>query len=285
MLKKRVSAKEAAAAIRAGMDDTALMERYNLSSEGLQSLIDKLVHAGFVDLGEIENRLPGILGAVTVSESAASLTGAGAGNGADRLGSHSSPLVNAQEAARDIRLGMNDSQLMEKYRLTFKGLQSLFTKLMTAKLITQADLVRRLDLDMDHTVDLREEKLSFSDALLELGLDEHGPSSAETKEPTNHPVVPQLLKSPAASELTAPKKDERESIRYSVQEARKHAGPPGQAWYNSPAILALLLIFLFPLGYYGLYRNVALSSRVKAVILLAWVGLAAALALLLSQTI
>jgi hypothetical protein len=285
MSKKRVSAKEAAAAIRAGMDDTALMERYNLSSDGLQSLIDKLVHAGFVDLGEIENRLPGIFGAVTVSESAINLTGGGAGNGAERSGNQSSPLVNAQEAAGEIRLGMNDNQLMEKYRLTFKGLQSLFSKLMAAKLITQADLVRRIDLDADHTVDLREQKLSFKDALQELGLGEGKSSSAEIEETAEHTVAIQPLKRLALPETTVPKKNDRENTGYNVQEATQDAGQFEPAWYNKSIILALLLIGIFPIGFYGLFRNVTLSHRVKAVILLAWVGLATACSLLLSQMI
>ena len=69
VVKKAIKAKEAVADIRSGMDDAALMEKYHLSSEGLQSLFDKLVTGGFIDLSEIARRLPGFLGVVAISES------------------------------------------------------------------------------------------------------------------------------------------------------------------------------------------------------------------------
>jgi hypothetical protein len=284
MSKKKVSAKEAAAEIRAGMDDAALMKKFNLSSEGLQSLIDKLVHAGFIDLGEVGNRLPGFLGAVSISEPTTVQTKDGSKNGPQPLREKSPPLVNAQEAARDIRLGMNDQALMGKYRLTFNGLQSLFNKLISAGLITESDLVRRISFDADHTVDLREEKLSFSDALLQLGLDKYESSNADVKMLLTKSVAVQPVKGFSAAETLAPEQNHTRSADRGVREPRQNARQGEPAWYNNHAVLGFLLIALFPLGFYGLYRNVALSSRVKAVILLAWVGIAA-VSLLLSQAI
>ena len=169
MAKRAIKAKEAVADIRSGMDDGALMEKYLLSAEGLQSLFDKLVTGGFIDLSEIARRLPGFLGVVAISESAPQ----------QRMGevtasprphkTKSPPLINVQEAARDIRWGIEDSALMEKYRLSPHELGGLFDKLLSAGLITQADLNRRHFLN-DHTVDLREEMLSFTEALQQLGL-------------------------------------------------------------------------------------------------------------------
>jgi hypothetical protein len=284
MSKKKVSAKEAAAEIRAGMDDAALMKRFNLSSEGLQSLIDKLVHAGFIDLGEVGNRLQGVLGAVSITERTIVSAADGGKNGSQPHGEKSPPLVNAQEAARDIRLGMNDQALMGKYRLTFNGLQSLFNKLISAGLITEADLVRRISFDADHTVDLREEKLSFSDALLQLGLDKHESSNADAKMLLTKSVAVQPVKEFSAAETLATDKNRRESLGYNARDSRQNARQGESAWYNNHAVLGFLLIALFPLGFYGLYRNVALSSRVKAVILLAWVGIAV-VSLLLFQAV
>jgi hypothetical protein len=45
-------------------------------------------------------------------------------------------IVNAKEIIDDIRSGMDDPQLMRKYKLTSKGLQSAFTKLINNRLMT-----------------------------------------------------------------------------------------------------------------------------------------------------
>jgi hypothetical protein len=52
-------------------------------------------------------------------------------------------IVNAQEAVRDIRSGMSDEALMDKYAISRKGLESLFRKLVAAGEIGQSDLDRR----------------------------------------------------------------------------------------------------------------------------------------------
>jgi hypothetical protein len=54
MAKRKISAKEAVAAIRLGMDDSALMKEYGLARSGLQSLFDKLVTGGYLDLAEVK---------------------------------------------------------------------------------------------------------------------------------------------------------------------------------------------------------------------------------------
>jgi len=53
------------------------------------------------------------------------------------------PRIKAGDAARDIRSGMTDSQLMEKYGISAKGLQSLILKLLEVKAITQEEINRR----------------------------------------------------------------------------------------------------------------------------------------------
>ncbi len=52
--------------------------------------------------------------------------------------------IDAREILQDIRDGMKDSALMEKDRLSARGLQSLFSKLVEADLIKQADLDARM---------------------------------------------------------------------------------------------------------------------------------------------
>lgn len=63
------------------------------------------------------------------------------------------PRINAADALADIREGMPDTQIMEKYGLSARGLQSLFGKLKTARLITEEELDRRASLS-ERTVDL-----------------------------------------------------------------------------------------------------------------------------------
>ena len=67
MEKKKVSARESITDIRSGMSDAALMEKYHLSPPGLQSLFDKLVGGGYIDLSEIHERKPEYLGIVEIS--------------------------------------------------------------------------------------------------------------------------------------------------------------------------------------------------------------------------
>jgi DNA-binding HxlR family transcriptional regulator len=51
-----IKAKDAVAAIRAGMDDLSLMRTLGISAKGLQSLFDKLVHAGLLTNEEFQQR-------------------------------------------------------------------------------------------------------------------------------------------------------------------------------------------------------------------------------------
>jgi hypothetical protein len=56
MIPKKVNARDALAAIRAGLGDVALLKKFQLSSNGLQSLFDKLVDSGLITQSEIDNR-------------------------------------------------------------------------------------------------------------------------------------------------------------------------------------------------------------------------------------
>jgi hypothetical protein len=56
--------------------------------------------------------------------------------------------INAREALQDIRTGMTDAGLMEKYELTSQGVQSLYTKLVDHGLLTQEELDARTPLTM-----------------------------------------------------------------------------------------------------------------------------------------
>jgi uncharacterized protein (DUF433 family) len=59
------------------------------------------------------------------------------------------PRIKVGAAVNDIRAGMTDSELMEKYGLSAKGLRSLFQKLLDVKAITQSELNGRLEVFLD----------------------------------------------------------------------------------------------------------------------------------------
>ncbi|MEW6137367.1 MAG: hypothetical protein AB1733_03970 [Thermodesulfobacteriota bacterium] len=52
--------------------------------------------------------------------------------------------IRIREALHDVRSGMSDAELMAKYQLAARGLQSLFAKLVDAGLITLQELERRM---------------------------------------------------------------------------------------------------------------------------------------------
>jgi hypothetical protein len=167
MEKRKISARAAVADIRSGMGDTALRNKYGLSVDGLQSLLDKLIKDGFLDLGELRSRLSGFMGTVVVPETDIFSDKSEVKD--QPVKSKSARRINVQEAARDIRSGMDDSALADKYRLTTRGLTSLYDKLLSLGVITQMDMDRRRLVMEDDTIDFREMSLDLSDALTQLG--------------------------------------------------------------------------------------------------------------------
>ena len=234
MERRKISAKEAVADIRSGVDDAALMKKYGLSPNGLQSLFDKVVNTGFIDLGEMQNRLHGFMGTVVIPE--ADLSGQKDPVNAQPTRSKSARTINAQEAARDIRSGMNDSGLMEKYRLSPKGITSLFEKLISLGLLTQADCDRGRPGRDDHTIDLREDKLSLSDALMQLRVNSCPSSAVEIEnEPRQRTVVNDVANGNGERERPSTANKENEPN----PEERLSANPLEIAWYDRPIILML----------------------------------------------
>jgi hypothetical protein len=56
----------------------------------------------------------------------------------------SKPKLSAKEVVQDIRAGMTDGELMAKYNLSAKGLQSVFQKLIDAGILISAELECRM---------------------------------------------------------------------------------------------------------------------------------------------
>ncbi len=56
MPQQKISAKELVADIRGGMGNAALVEKYKISAQGLQSIFNKLIAAGALQQAELDNR-------------------------------------------------------------------------------------------------------------------------------------------------------------------------------------------------------------------------------------
>ncbi len=76
--------------------------------------------------------------------------------------------IKASEIVRDLRSGMSDHELMEKYQLTVRGLESLFRKLEESKAVRRSELYGRFS-SFEDTVDL-ESTRKFSRSFLALPL-------------------------------------------------------------------------------------------------------------------
>jgi hypothetical protein len=56
MAKRTIDAKQVLTDIKSGMDDSSLMQKYQLSKKGIQSLFKKLVDGGVLNPGDLEKR-------------------------------------------------------------------------------------------------------------------------------------------------------------------------------------------------------------------------------------
>ncbi len=130
----RVSAKKVLTCISAGMDEAAIMKRFNLSAKALHSLYDQLVEAGQLTQSQVDRRCCISPGTVAIDLNRPEFPSAGIDK----------PVIKAADAVKCIRSGMDDPSLMKRYKISAKGLQSLFRKLVAAGVLNQSELNRRL---------------------------------------------------------------------------------------------------------------------------------------------
>ncbi len=95
--KPKIRARDAVNDIRAGMNDAELMEKYELSAKGLQSLLMKLVEVKAVTQIELQQRRAIYQDTIAIQQ------------------------IEAQDIVEDIRSGIPDAELMEKYALSQMG--------------------------------------------------------------------------------------------------------------------------------------------------------------------
>ncbi len=184
MSKPKIDAKQVLDDLRAGFDDTYLMEKYNLSARGLQSLFQKLVTGGIVDRWLLEG-------------------------GRLKPGTGTSPRereVSAKEVLKDLRSGMTQDAMMHKYRLSAQGLANLFEQLVEAGLVAESELDQGSSLE--NTVEITEK--GFGEVLADARGEERksreetpAPPSPSTRE-SETPKGPVIVESNTAPTWQCP---------------------------------------------------------------------------------
>jgi hypothetical protein len=156
---RKIEAKRILEDIRSGMDDLSLMNKYELSAKGLQSLFEQLGNIGLVRrlnarelLEDIRSGVgqDGLIEKYQLSE-----------NGLQRLfeeldragllkhcaqpdNTPAKITVNINQVAADIRHGLGRGQLTEKYRLTSRALRWVCMELVSNGLLSWKELYEKL---------------------------------------------------------------------------------------------------------------------------------------------
>jgi hypothetical protein len=168
-----INAIEAVKSIRSGMDDAALMEKFNISVDGLQSLFAQLVRAGVLTQPELTKRLGAKHESVIVDVDHAEL----------KTIPSKKKIVDGAEVLKLIRSGASDAKLMKTYNLSTKGIQSLFGKLLGLRLIKPSDYEARKSSQksviVDHDSDRLHKKTNQDMDMVELLADIQSGASAQ----------------------------------------------------------------------------------------------------------
>jgi uncharacterized protein (DUF433 family) len=123
--KPRIKARDAVNDIRGGMTDVDLMEKYGLSEKGLQSLFLKLLDIKAMTQTELDQRSAAYQNIASVQP------------------------IDGNDMTKDIRSGMTDSDLMEKYGLSSEALQFALQTLTDTKVITVEEVYGANPLQFD----------------------------------------------------------------------------------------------------------------------------------------
>jgi hypothetical protein len=155
---KKIEAKRILEDIRSGMDDLSLMNKYELSAKGLQSLFEQLGNIGLVRrlnarelLEDIRSGVgqDGLIEKYQLSENGLQrlfeeLDRAGLLKHCAQLDTPAKITVNINQVAADIRHGLGRGQLMEKYRFTSRALRWVCMELVSNGLLTWRELYEKL---------------------------------------------------------------------------------------------------------------------------------------------
>ncbi len=146
-----VTARKVLDDIRAGLDNDALKRKYRLSSESMQRIFDDLVAVGVLELIDNQYVIPAVR------------------------------RLSARNIVNDIRSGMNNTELMEKYMLTPLQLKTTFDILLGSNAINEEELRNDFSIppQRNETINQRERERYFID--FELPIIEIGPPEVDGK--------------------------------------------------------------------------------------------------------
>jgi uncharacterized protein (DUF433 family)/uncharacterized OB-fold protein len=170
MGRRRIKASEILFDILLGMTNSELMDKYNISALGLEKVLGELLARGSLKQAEVESRLPVIQRtetAVTECPKCGAAQSSGAQNCSvcgnqltegvtTRSATHAKP---AHRSVRDglkdmlsgailddIRDGLTDEELMEKYMVSRQAILNLLSKFLWQGVLTHEDLEKRRSL-------------------------------------------------------------------------------------------------------------------------------------------
>ena len=126
--KLMISTRELMSDLKNNLSDDELMKKHNLSRRGLKTLYKKLLAKGLEFPRAIERRIGAQrtdLSLVLENQDAKRVT------------------INASAVLNSLSNGMTDAELMSNYRLSPRGLQSLYTKLYNRGLISKSAFMQR----------------------------------------------------------------------------------------------------------------------------------------------
>lgn len=165
MDKTIIDAREVLQDIRSGIDDSALMKKYRLSAKGLQSLFDKLSNAGLIKQISPKTMIRDIRSGMSQDElmQKHKLSSRGLERvlkdlqdfGLLSLALQSKPkrskiTIAIPKIVNDLRAGMSELALMEKYDLSAAALRHAFDKLLKSGSIG-SELLAHLSPEADDT--------------------------------------------------------------------------------------------------------------------------------------
>ncbi|MBI5570567.1 MAG: PilZ domain-containing protein [Desulfomonile tiedjei] len=118
MSPREIRGRDILADVKAGMADAVLMSKYKLTAQALLKVMTRLVWDGFLPASELALRKPLIKSVLQRRQRR----------------------IVAKDMLRDLRSRMSDAALMEKYKLTSRGLQRIFERLVDSNAIGHAEL-------------------------------------------------------------------------------------------------------------------------------------------------
>jgi len=127
--KPAISARQLLGDLAANLSDKELMKKHGLSPRGLDSLFRKLLRKGLIFRRALARRLGAPTKQISVileTKDAKKVT------------------VDAWEVMKNLVNEMTDAELMREYKLSPRGLQSLFRKLYNKGFISKATFLRRM---------------------------------------------------------------------------------------------------------------------------------------------